>query len=170
MQRVIAVPSLGWRFSPSSRCLPCVCVVPCSSPSQPFSPAIARSTRGPKTHHVIVKAGLRCRVGFWIIQVDIRVTILSFLSGSFKCLTSLIFPSAILIGTPVVIGVTAYYFWPKKEATAAPSEGKKIVKTAKIKPNTRNSIPEPVKLPPQVEAKNEGNVCFKVRALSSYSL
>lgn len=82
--------------------------------------------------------------------------------------------SAILIGTPIVIGATAYYFWPASDSKVAASsstsaEAKKIVKTAKIKPNTRNSIkgdslnPEPVvKLPPQVEAKNQGNVCFKV--------
>lgn len=78
--------------------------------------------------------------------------------------------AAILIGTPVVIG-TAYYFWPaspgKDDNNPGKSE-KKMIKTAKIKPNTRspnnkaNTAP-PVELAPQIQAKNEGNQYFKVR-------
>lgn len=73
--------------------------------------------------------------------------------------------SAILIGAPVVIGATAYYFWPSdnEPKTGGSSGEKKVVKLAKIKPNTRSPAASHVQLPPQVQAKNEGNVCFKVR-------
>lgn len=125
-----------------------------------------------QAHHVIVKAGIGCRVRYRIIQVAVRVTVtltFCFVTHPPDPRLLLLLSSAILIGTPIVIGVTAYYFWPTSDAKAVPTsanaESKKIVKTAKIKPNTRNSKSEPVKLPPQVQAKNEGNVCFKVRPI-----
>lgn len=49
-----------------------------------------------------------------------------------------------------------------QSAASTTATDKKIVKTAKIKPNTHSVAPElPVKLAPQVEAKNEGNLFFK---------
>lgn len=82
--------------------------------------------------------------------------------------------AAILIGTPVVVG-TAYYFWPASSSKDETSGGKNEKKTAKIRPNTRNTANNksnalpPVELAPQVQAKNEGNQYFKVRICLMYT-
>lgn len=85
---------------------------------------------------------------------------------------------ALLIGTPVVIGGAAYwYFSSQSQPSSTKATKKKTAKTAKIKPSMRpspqSSSNGSASLPPHMKAKAEGNAFFQrkdyEKAIEMYS-